>query len=46
MNVYDLEFQGQPLRHVILYNIFNILDLENVRIDTKIEFVSCLQPEI
>ena len=28
------------------FNIFDILDLENVRIDTKINFVSCLQPEI
>ena len=32
--------------HVIFFNIFDILDLENVRIDTKIDFVSCLQPEI
>ena len=32
--------------HVIFLNIFDILDLENVRIDTKINFVSCLQPEI
>ena len=32
--------------HVIFFNIFDILDLENVRIDTKINFVSCLQPEI
>ena len=32
--------------HVIFLNIFDILDLENVRIDTKIDFVSCLQPEI
>ena len=31
--------------HVILFNIFDILDLENVRIDTKVNFVSCLQPE-
>ena len=31
---------------MIYFNIFDILDLENVRIDTKIEFVSCLQPEI
>ena len=28
--------------HVIFSNIFDILDLENVRIDTKINFVSCL----
>ena len=32
--------------HVIFFNIFDILDLENVRIDIKINFVSCLQPEI
>ena len=32
--------------HAIFSNIVDILDLENVRIDTKIEFVSCLQPEI
>ena len=32
--------------HGFVFNIFDILDLENVRIDTKINFVSCLQPEI
>ena len=32
--------------HGIVFNIFDILDLENVRIDTKINFVSFLQPEI
>ena len=32
--------------HVIFFHIFDIPDLENVRIDTKINFVSCLQPEI
>ena len=46
MNVCDLEFQGQPSRSRNFFNIFDILDLENVRIDTKIDFVSCLQPEI
>ena len=46
MNVCDLEFQGQPSRSRDFFNIFDILDLENVRIDTKIDFVSCLQPEI
>ena len=30
--------------HGIVFNIFDILDLEYVRIDTKINFVSCLQP--
>ena len=46
MNVCYLEFQGQPSRSRDFFNIFDILDLENVRIDTKIDFVSCLQPEI
>ena len=32
--------------HMIFLNIFDIYDLENVKIDTKINFVSCLQPEI
>ena len=32
--------------HMIFVYIFDILDLENVRIDTQINFVSCLQPEI
>ena len=30
----------------IFFNIFDILDLENVRFDTKFEFISCLQPGI
>ena len=29
-----------------IFNIFDIHDLENVRIDTKINSVSCLQPEM
>ena len=41
MNVRDLEFQGQPSRSQNYFNIFDIFDLENVRIDTKINFVSC-----
>ena len=32
--------------HLIFFNFLDILDLDNVRIDTKIEFVSCLEPEI
>ena len=32
--------------HVIFFNIFDILDLENVRIDTKIKSVACIQPEM
>ena len=31
---------------MIIFNISDILDLENVRIDTKIKFVSCLHLEI
>ena len=46
MNVFDLDLQGQPSRSRIYFNIFDILDLENVRIDIKIESVSCLEPEI
>ena len=46
MNVCDLEFQGQPSRSRIVFNTFDILDIENVIIDTKINFVSRLQPEI
>ena len=48
MDVYDLEFQGQPSRLVIYSDIFDILDLKNiwVLIDTKVEFVSCSQTEI
>ena len=32
--------------HVLHSNMFDILDHENLEIDTKIEFQSCLQPEI
>ena len=32
--------------HMIFLNIFDIHNLENGRIDNKINFVSCLQPEI
>ena len=46
MNVCDLEFRGQPLESRDFINIFDIVDLENVGIDTKIEFVSCLKTEI
>ena len=41
-----LSFKVNRQGHIILFNIFDIFDLENVRIDTKINFVSCLQPEI
>ena len=39
-------FNNNRQGHVIFFNIINILDLENVRIDTKLEVVACLQPEI
>ena len=41
-----LSFKVNRQGHMIFFNIFDIYDLENVRIDTKINFVSCLQPEI
>ena len=41
-----LSFKVNRQGHIIFLNIFDIHDLENVRIDTKIKFVSCLQPEI
>ena len=41
-----LNFKVARPGHEIYFNIFYIPDLENVRIDTKIEFVSCYQPEI
>ena len=54
--MFDLDFQGHAIKtlgfkvnrwsHVIHSNMFDILDLENVEIDTKIKFQSCLQPEI
>ena len=46
MDVCDLDFQGQPLRSRDFFNMFDNLELEHVRIDTKLEFVSCLQPRI
>ena len=48
----DLDFQGHPLRlsdcrgHVSNFGLFEITDLELVRIDTKIKSVSCIQPKI
>ena len=41
-----LSFKVNRQGQVFVFNIFDILDLENVRIDTEIDFVSCLQPEI
>ena len=42
----DHKFQGQPSRSHNFFMVIYIHDLENVRIDTKINFVSCLQLEI
>ena len=41
-----LSFKVNRQGHIISFNIFDIRDLENIRIDTKINFVSRLQPEI
>ena len=41
-----LSFNVNRQGHIIFLNMFDIYDLENVRIDTKINIVSCLQPEI
>ena len=40
--IFKVNHQG----HEIYFNFFDIPDLENARIDTKIESVLCLQPEI
>ena len=37
-----LSFKVNRQGHMIFFNIFDIYDLENVRIDTKINIVSCL----
>ena len=41
-----LSFKFNRQGHITFINIFDIRDLENVRIDTKINFVSCSQPEM
>ena len=46
MKSMTLSFKVKRQGHVFVFNIFDIPDLENVKIDTKIDFVSCLQPEI
>ena len=53
---YDLENWGQTYiymaskvnrqGHAIYFSLFEIPDLENVEIDTKIMCVACIQPEI
>ena len=39
---YKVNRQG----HVIFFNIFDIPGLEDVKIDTKIKCVACIQPEM
>ena len=41
-----LGFKVNRWSQVIQSNMFDIFDLETVEIDTKIKFLSCLQPEI
>ena len=41
-----LSFKVNRQGHISFFKIFDIHDLENVRIDTKINFVSCLQPDL
>ena len=41
-SILKVKRQGQ----VIYFGLFEIPDLENVEIDTKIESVACIQPEI
>ena len=41
-SILKVKRQGQ----VIYFGLFEIADLENVEIDTKIEPVACIQPEI
>ena len=41
-----LSFRVNRQGHVIVFNIFDILDFENIKIDTKTNFVSCLQRDI
>ena len=38
--IYDLGFEGQPSRSRDFFYFFEILDLENVKINTKINSVS------
>ena len=47
LSVFDLYFQGQPLRLGITdFELSEIPDIENVRIDTKIESIAYIQPEL
>ena len=41
--IYDLGFEGQPSKSSIYFIMFEIPDVRNVRMDTKINSVSRLQ---
>ena len=41
-----LNFKVNRQGHVIRFSLFEIPDLENVEINTKIKSVACIQPEI
>ena len=41
-----LIFKVNRQGHVIRFDLFEIPDLENVEINTKIKSVACIQPEI
>ena len=42
----DLDFLGQTSRSGDWFWVSEILDPENVRIDTKVKSASCIQPEL
>ena len=41
-----LNFEVNRQGHMIRFGLFEISDLENVEINTKIKSVACLQPEV
>ena len=41
-----MAFKVNRQGHVIYFGLFEIPDLENVEIDTKIMSLACIQPEI
>ena len=45
-NVFDLHFQGQHQGQVTDFEFSEILNIVNVRIDTKIKSAACIQPEL
>ena len=44
--VFDLDFKVKHQGQVTYFGFSEILDFANVRIDTKIKSVACIQPEI